>query len=111
MLALIAAFRAFALIAVETAEPAGLALARVAADEGEVLALGVLAERRQRGIGRALLSAQLAARLFLEVAADNSAAQALYVAEGFTIVGRRAGYYATLDGSALDGLILAKSLP
>lgn len=118
MLALIAAFRAFALIAVETAEPAGLALARVAADEGEVLALGVLAERRQRGIGRALLSALAAscaergaARLFLEVAADNAAAQALYVAEGFTIVGRRAGYYATLDGSALDGLILAKSLP
>ncbi|MGZ9034088.1 MAG: GNAT family N-acetyltransferase, partial [Rhodospirillales bacterium] len=118
MLALIKAFGAFALIAVEAAEPAGLALARVAAEEGEVLALGVLAERRQRGIGRALLSALAAscaergaARLFLEVAADNAAAQALYGAEGFTIVGRRDGYYATPDGGAVDGLILAKSLP
>lgn len=117
MVALIEAFGAFALVALEGDEPAGLALARVAADEGEVLALGVVEERRRRGIGGALLAALAgrcadlgAGRLFLEVAADNAAARFLYGAHGFAAVGRRPGYYAQADGGAVDGLILAKSL-
>jgi ribosomal-protein-alanine N-acetyltransferase len=117
MLALIDAFGAFALIAIAEDEPAGLALARVVADEGEVLALGVLPDSRRRGIGGALLSAlslrcaaRGAARIFLEVACDNAAAQALYLSGGFVAVGRRSGYYARADGSAADGLILANTL-
>lgn len=117
MLALIDAFGAFALIGLKGEEPAGLALARVVADEGEVLALGVLAEQRRRGIGRALLSTLMGlcaergtARLFLEVAVDNAAALALYRAAGFSVVGRRAGYYASPDRGPVDGLILARSL-
>lgn len=117
MLAMIEAFGAFGLLAVLEDEPVGLALARVAADEGEVLALGVPAERRRRGIGRALLSALAdrcaehgASRLFLEVACDNAAAQALYASHGFVIVGRRPGYYVQAAGGAVDGLVLAKAV-
>ncbi len=116
MVALIEAFGAFALVVLEADEPVGLALARVAADEAEVLAIGVLPERRRCGAGRALLSALTlscaergARRLFLEVACDNAAAQALYAACGFTVVGRRPGYYASSSGASIDGLILAKS--
>ena len=117
MVALIEAFGAFALVALEGDEPAGLALARVVADEGEVLALGVVEERRRRGIAAMLLAAMAArctdlgaGRLFLEVAADNAAARVLYGAHGFAAVGRRPGYYARADGGAVDGLILARSL-
>ncbi|MDZ3835986.1 MAG: ribosomal protein S18-alanine N-acetyltransferase [Rhodospirillales bacterium] len=115
MLALIEAFGAFALIALEADEPVGFALARVVADEGEVLAIGVLPDRRRRGVGEALLSAleqrcgeRGAERLFLEVACDNAAAQALYLSRGFVGVGRRPGYYEAPEGGRSDALILAK---
>jgi ribosomal-protein-alanine N-acetyltransferase len=115
MVALIEAFGAFALIAVEDDEPVGFALARVVAGEGEVLAIGVLPDRRRRGVGGALLSAleqgcgeRGAGRLFLEVACDNAAAQSLYVARGFVGVGRRAGYYEAPGTGSVDALILAK---
>lgn len=118
MLALIDAFGAFALIGLEGDEPVGLALGRIAADEAEVLAVGVLAARRRLGIGGRLLSTLAAhcaergaAKLFLEVAADNAAAQALYRGCGFAVIGRRPGYYARPDGRAIDGLILARTLP
>lgn len=116
MLALIEAFGAFALIALEDDEPVGFAMARVVADEGEVLAIGVLPDRRRRGVGGALLSAleqacgeRGAARLFLEVACGNTAAQALYVSRGFVGVGRRAGYYEVPGAGSVDALILAKA--
>src|SRR5262249_25006292 len=48
----------FALIATQldngAAQPAGFALARVAADEAELLSLGVVPERQRRGIARRL---------------------------------------------------------
>jgi ribosomal-protein-alanine N-acetyltransferase len=116
MVALIEAFGAFALIALEDDEPVGFALARVVADEGEVLAIGVLPDRRRRGVGGALLWAleqgcgeRGAARLFLEVACDNGAAQALYASRGFVGVGRRAGYYEVPGVGTVDALILAKA--
>jgi ribosomal-protein-alanine N-acetyltransferase len=115
MLALIEAFGAFALIALEAEEPVGFALARVVADEGEVLAIGVLPDRRRRGVGEALLFAleqccgeRGAERLFLEVACTNAAAQALYLSRGFVGVGRRPDYYETPEGGHSDALILAK---
>lgn len=88
----------------------GFVLGRVAADEAEILTLAVLPERRRRGLGRALLAGwqaeavrRGASRLFLEVAADNVAAQALYAACQFTEVGRRRRYY---PGGG-DALVLA----
>ncbi len=95
---------------------AGFLLVRAAADEAEVLTLGVAPQRRRAGIAGQLLSAALAAlaaagvrRLFLEVAVDNDAARALYEARGFAAVGRRAAYLPGPDGPR-DALILACAL-
>jgi ribosomal-protein-alanine N-acetyltransferase len=91
----------------------GLLLARVAADEAEILTLGVSPLARRAGCGAALLRAAEAQacadgarRIFLEVSIGNRAAHALYMSAGYSEVGRRARYYA--DGS--DALILARPL-
>ncbi len=85
--------------------PLGFALWRIAADEGEILSLGVLPDHRGRGVGARLVAAAQAAVpwcLFLEVATDNDAARALYQRAGFETAGRRPRYYA--DGR--DALVL-----
>jgi len=93
------------------APPQALAVLRIAADEAEVLTLAVAPAQRRRGLGRAVMDAALTrasaagARVtFLEVAADNAAALALYAGMGFRTVGRRRGYY---DGGT-DALILRR---
>ena len=87
----------------------GFCLARVAADEAEILTLAVRPERRREGIATRLLAAAMAAaaahgarRILLEVAETNLAARMLYAAAGFRPVGRRVGYYA----SGEDALVL-----
>jgi [ribosomal protein S18]-alanine N-acetyltransferase len=91
----------------------GMLLARVTADEAEVLTLAVAPDVRRQGVARALLAqamaiarAQTARTMVLEVAIGNVAARALYEHAGFTEVGRRARYYA--DGG--DALILRAPL-
>ncbi len=99
------------------APAAGPALAyialRRAADEAEVLRVGVHCAERRMGYGRALLMAGCAwsrscgaRRLFLEVGEQNSAAQALYEACGLARCGRRPDYY----GAGLDALLFAVEL-
>lgn len=99
----------FACVA-EDPSPVGLALARVAADEAELLTIGVLAASRRRGVGQLLFDEVVgeaagrgARRLFLEVSVRNVPALALYGRRGAVEVGRRRGYYP--DGA--DALILA----
>jgi len=99
------------------AEVDGFILIRVVADEAEILTLAVRSSARGRGLGARLVgqgataaAGQGAARLFLEVAEDNSAALALYAQAGFADAGRRPGYYARPDGSRRDALILALNL-
>lgn len=91
----------------------GFVLARVAADEAEILTLAVVPEARRQGHGGALLAAAMACAamrgaraLFLEVSDRNMAACALYGAAGFVEVGRRPRYYT--DGS--DALVLRRDL-
>jgi len=91
----------------------GLVLARAAADEAEILTLGVVPAARGAGLGGRLLAAAMlaaAARgalaMFLEVAAGNAPARALYVAAGFVEAGRRRRYYS--DGQ--DALVLRRDL-
>ena len=76
-------------------------LARVAADEAEVLTLAVVGAARRAGVGRRLLAAAMgeaarrgAASMFLEVGERNGAALGLYAGAGFVAVGRRERYYA-----------------
>lgn len=99
------------------AEAGGFVLMRQAGDEAEVLTLAVLPEARRRGRGLALMQAALATcrargiqQVFLEVAADNAVARALYQRLGMIETGRRRGYYARSDGSSVDALILTLNL-
>lgn len=101
------------LMAPGAADPVGAILIRTVADEAEILTLCVDPAARRRGLGALLTgaAARLAAAagaeaLHLEVAADNLAAQALYLALGFRPVGRRPRYYAR-PGGAVDALLLA----
>ncbi len=107
----------FALLALRGDEPVGFVLARVAAGEGEILAIGVLPTERRSGVGRRLVEATLAhARelgaeaLFLEVAEDNEAARTLYMANDFFSVGRRPGYYKRPSGT-VAALVLRHTIP
>jgi ribosomal-protein-alanine N-acetyltransferase len=91
----------------------GMILARVAADEVEVLTLAVAPAARRQGLGTRLLDAAMAlaasrgARVaFLEVSIGNVAARTLYARAGFTPTGRRPRYYA--DGT--DALVLRRTL-
>jgi ribosomal-protein-alanine N-acetyltransferase len=95
----------------------GIALGRVAADEAELLTIAVLPEHRGAGLGRALLTAfeaqaaRAGARIaHLEVAADNHAAHALYIRQGYAETGRRKGYYRQPDGHRTDALTMARAL-
>lgn len=98
--------------------PVGFLLWRIAADEAEILSLGVLPSVRRHGIATRLLEAAVisllahgAKALFLEVAHDNHAALAFYLAHGFGEVGRRPRYYRRTDGRDADALILKLPLP
>lgn len=90
---------------------AGFVLARVAADEAEILTLAVAPDARRQGIGAALLAEAMAGAvvrgagaMFLEVSDRNAAARALYAAAGFLSVGRRKRYY----GDGADALVIRK---
>ncbi|PWJ65476.1 ribosomal protein S18-alanine N-acetyltransferase [Rathayibacter iranicus] len=78
---------------------AGL-LCPVGAHEGDVQTIAVVASARRTGLGRRLLHALLEAAaergardVFLEVRADNPAAQTLYRSAGFEEIGVRPAYY------------------
>lgn len=90
----------FGLLLVADGQPDGFAVARVAADEAEILTLGVAPPARRRGGGSRLLSVleyrcrrRGAQSLFLDVAEDNLPARCLYAGRGFTVVGRREAYF------------------
>lgn len=93
--------------------PKAFLLGRVIADEAELLTLAVAPAARRQGIARALMDefaatsrARGAARAFLEVAADNAPAQALYRGGGWRDAGRRRAYYAP----DLDGVVMVLNL-
>lgn len=96
-------------------DAAGFALGRTVADEAELLTLAVVPDRRRRGIGAHLLGRFLAAarergasRVFLEVAADNGAALALYRRHGFSQTGLRRGYYRDSLADAVDAIVMCR---
>lgn len=96
---------------------AAFLVGRAVAGEAELLTLAVAPEARRRGLARKLVArflyqAQLrgAERAFLEVAADNAPAIALYESAGFARAGLRRGYCKSPDGSRSDALVLAREL-
>ena len=97
--------------------PTGFILIRAVADEAEILTLAVAPPHRRQGIGGLLLgeaSEMLRAggtrRLFLEVAADNPAARALYTNSGFLVTGRRPAYYDRGPGPRVDAIVMTLEL-
>jgi ribosomal-protein-alanine N-acetyltransferase len=96
-------------------EPRAFALGRVIADEAELLTLATDPASRRQGRARACLAAfehearrRGAERAFLEVAASNGAAVALYLSEGYAQSARRKAYYRLEDGRRDDALVLSK---
>ena len=96
----------------------GFALGRVAADECELLSLGVEPDFRSQGIGAHLLTtamsraaAEKARWFFLEVAEDNKSALQLYRNYGLSGVGQRLDYYENADGSRTNAHTMRCELP
>lgn len=88
-------------------ELAGYLSIRLAPCEADLLRVAVAPEHRRRGLAAGLLEAGLAEAerrgaevCFLEVRSDNQAAIGLYQRFGFSVVGRRPGYYSD-GGEAL----------
>lgn len=109
---------AVGIVAMDDEAPCAFGMARVAADEAEVLTVVTAAAARRQGHARALLAALEreaallgACTMFLEVAADNAAARRLYDAGGYVEAGRRKGYYQRSGAGGVDALVLRKALP
>ena len=96
---------------------AGFILARAVVDESDILSVGVHPQRQRNGIGRILVEAVIHAAeaaggeaVTLEVAEDNSGAQALYANVGFDVVGRRPGYYLRAGNVKVAALLMRYSI-
>lgn len=94
----------------------GFVIAQLAADEAEILSIGVAPDWQRAGLGVRLIEGLIRAsrrgeaqKIFLEVAEDNAAARALYAKLGFHEIGRRKAYYKRPSG-AVDALTLALQL-
>lgn len=92
-------------------------LGRVTFDEAEILTLATHPDMRRRGLARAAITdfCDRAARagavtVFLEVAADNDAARALYAAQHFAPVGQRRAYYQRIGAVPVDAIVLRRDL-
>lgn len=90
-----------------------LVLVRIAADEAEILTIGVDPDFRGKRLGLAVLdraeravSESGAISMFLEVNQHNDPARALYTRAGYSEIGRRPRYYRGRD----DALIYRKTL-
>lgn len=98
-------------------EPWGVILCRVAADEMEILTVGVASDARRLGVASALIAAALpvarelgASAAFLEVAVDNDGAIALYERLGFARSGLRKSYYDRGPQGVADALVMRLDL-
>jgi ribosomal-protein-alanine acetyltransferase len=105
--------RAWVAEVADSAGVVGYAVSALAGDVVDLQRVAVAPARRGRGIASSLVATLIdaarsdgAARVLLEVAADNEAALGLYARHGFTEVDRRPAYYR--DGR--DALVLQLSL-
>ena len=96
---------------------AGMICVQQAADEAEILTLGVRPCARRCGLGRRLLRAaedwareRGAETMFLEVADDNTPAILLYAGAGYVQMATRSGYYLRPEGIHVAALVLSKTL-
>jgi ribosomal-protein-alanine N-acetyltransferase len=96
--------------------PRGFALVRVVAGEAELLTIAVAPDHQGKGIGRLLMAKWMAQagatanEAFLEVAADNASACALYASSGFAPAGLRRAYYPRAGTKAVDAVLMRAPL-
>ena len=99
----------------------GHAILNVVLDEAHLLNLCVAPECHRRGMGRRLLRHVLAccerrgcSRIILEVRPSNWRAIRVYYSEGFSVIGRRPGYYRSVvadrAGVREDALVLTRNI-
>lgn len=95
----------------------GFIIGQLAADEAEILSIGIAPNWQRAGLATGLLEGLTRAarrgeakRIFLEVAEDNEPAIALYRKFGFEEVGRRKAYYVRPGQAAADALTMALAL-
>ena len=107
----IAAMLAKPLIHAVTLAQDGFALVQIIPPEAELLTIAISPAAQGKGHGRALLASVMAqariagaTRLFLEVAADNHAALALYRSTQFIQTGQRRCYYQRPSGVGVDAI-------
>ncbi len=88
-------------------------IGQLAADEAEILSIGVSPDWQRVGLATGLLEGLSRAarrggarRIFLEVAEDNAAGLALYRKLGFVEAGRRKRYYERPGSTRVDALTL-----
>ncbi|MDX2308584.1 MAG: ribosomal protein S18-alanine N-acetyltransferase [Hyphomicrobium sp.] len=98
-------------------EVIGFVIGRMAADEGEILTIGVTPERQNQGIGLSLVQGLMRAfatagvsKVYLEVAADNISGRALYEKAGFATCGHRKAYYERPSGPPMDALTMRRDV-
>ncbi len=96
---------------------AGFVLVRMAADEAEILTIGVHPRDRRRGYGRMLMDEALRrlyragiVSCFLEVDRDNAAAVSLYRKLGYVVAGERKNYYGSGSPGAGTALVMRVQL-
>ena len=97
-----------ALVSEDDGKVSGFIMGRQAACEAEILNLAVIATKRRKGQGKALLEAAMeefrgrhVSRVFLEVRESNESGIAFYARHGFCKTGRRAGYYHDPEEAAI----------
>ena len=89
---------------------------QMAVDTGDLLMVATHPDHRRKSLARTLIHALLkrlgergAARLTLDVAADNERAIALYTSMGFAEDGRRPNYY-TRGPSRMDAILMSRAV-
>lgn len=89
------------------------ALFQVIADEAELLTIATHPDHQRQGLAlrrmeqwHATARNLGATRAFLDVAADNDAAIALYARCGYTPCGRRKGYYLRENTGKIDAIVM-----
>lgn len=100
-----------------TGSAESFALFQVIADEAELLTIATHPAHQRQGLALKCMkdwheraAALGATRAFLDVAADNSAAIALYERCGYTRCGLRKGYYSRKNGKSSDAILMEYSL-